>query len=636
MTAPVDAHRAAGIGARRPRLVLPRPSPSMTAAIVAAAVLFAVYAVTAAPDLTFWDAPELVTAIDGLGIPHPPGTPLYVLVARALRALFSAAGPPRAATMTSVTFAALTGGATAWLVTRWLGAVVPGMAAALMAGTTFSIWRNATETEVYAAALLLAMMLLVVAEHARAAARESRDAAPAIGLLAYLMGLAVPLHSSALVAAPAAVALAWPAMRAAWERRTPIARAPLAAVSLALGALGVSALAILPLRAQHEPILNEGNARSFAAWMDVVQRTQYAVPGLWPRRAPWWLQLGNVFEWADWQFARSLGPAPVPTVARTTASIIAAILAVVGTRVMWRRDRQAARALLVALVCGTVGVAVWLNLQLGPSYGAGVVPDGTPHEARERDYFFVLGWWAWGALAATGAWALAQRVAARVRSLVGHRVLAAVTIACAALPAVLNATAVRRTREPEATLPRALGLALLDATPPNAVLLLAGDLDGFPVWYLQAVEKRRLDVTAVIVPLLGAPWYRDELARRARLVIDWRARDGVSRAAARQRRALVASPLLAADQRGPGQWSFTGLLFVRGAGVPVDRGLVEQQAARVAPSLLDSLGPSADPAARLAQGALGCAPALSRWWGVPGREAATADVSLLERVCQLP
>ena len=44
-----------------------------------------------------------------------------------------------------------------------------------------------------------------------------------------------------------------------------------------------------------------------------ILRRQYDVPALWPRRAPFYLQLGNVFEYADWQFAKSLAPDAPPS-----------------------------------------------------------------------------------------------------------------------------------------------------------------------------------------------------------------------------------------------------------------------------------------------------------------------------------
>src|SRR5260370_16780108 len=56
-----------------------RPPYPMAAAVVLGTLLL--YVVTLAPTTQFWDTSEYIAAAYALGIPHPPGNPLFTLLA---------------------------------------------------------------------------------------------------------------------------------------------------------------------------------------------------------------------------------------------------------------------------------------------------------------------------------------------------------------------------------------------------------------------------------------------------------------------------------------------------------------------------------------------------------------------------
>lgn len=495
-----------------PRINL-RVGSSALAAITSAAVLLPLYLATAAPDMTFWDAPEFMTAAHTLGIPHPPGTPLWVVTAKSTALAFASRGPARAVTMLSVLATVLACALGARLVARWLhgrSATLAALVAAVGAGTMTSVWANATETEVYAMSLLLAVAMLTAGDLAGQASVSNDRRRRGRALLAFLVGLAVPLHLSALVALPAAVAL---------SIHPPRVRAREALVWIALAALGFSAVAILPIRAHFAPELNVGNPVDLKSLYAVLTRAQYAVAGLWPRRAPLWIQFGNLFEYADWQVALGLRPTVGPSWIRTPITVLWGVLGMLGLRQLWRAEKRVGRAVAVLLVCATAGVVVWLNLRAGPSFGDGFLERGAIHEARERDYFFALGFWTWGLLAGVGIASSANLLTAKLPRTLSTAMRAAL-LAVGAIPLIANATVMDRTHEPLALIPRMLGRTLLESVPPLGVLVVAGDNDTYPLMFLQQVEHLREDVTVVTTPLLGAGWHRAALERRGVLDMD--------------------------------------------------------------------------------------------------------------------
>ncbi|MEP6622499.1 MAG: DUF2723 domain-containing protein [bacterium] len=579
---------------------------------LAGAALFVVYACTLAPGVTFWDAGEFIAAARVFGIPHPPGTPLFVALGRVwIMALGGMLGVARASNLLSATSTACAGALMAWTIAwgtkREIGARWGALTAALCAGLATSVWANATETEVYAASLLHVMVMLACA------LRASDDADAHSGrwlmCLAYLIALAPAVHLSALVGAPAAILLASRRSNGVWRvdrallltgvlvaaagvgrmswmlvgvgallttlsvvvpARARPALAPVVAPVLAacaLVTLASSALLILLLRARHDPAVNQGNPNTLTALADVVARRQYDVSPLWPRQAPVWLQLTNVAQYADWQFAFAWGNGVFTTPARVLVALIFAVFAGVGLRALRRDSPRIADALLVLGVCGSIGVVTYLNLKAGASIGYGFVPGGA-HEARERDYFFVLAFWAWGALAGYGAFAVIR----------GKGWPMWLAMGAALVPLLGNWTANDRSRGAEAGAARAVALGLLNSAPSAALLFLAGDNDTYPLWYAQQVEHIRTDVTLVTFPLLPADWYPAEIARRTGL--HWPRSEYVegarwsheeqaaliARAARAAGRPVAASVALGAHERsllGSG-WRLNGLVYVSG------------------------------------------------------------------------
>jgi hypothetical protein len=495
-----------------------------------------------------WDAGEFIAAVHTFGIPHQPGTPLYVMLARAWSLAMPFASTALATNFFSAACSAASGGVLALILTRVTRSWPMALAGALCAGGMFTEWSNATETEVSGSVLLLAMLGLLAALYASGAGNAgssgSAGSAKWRAATAYAFALAVPLHIGALVAAPAALVLV--AHRddgsLEWSRALPLASVMLFAAGIGIAnvsvvvlglvaivgvalvrrrergevlamlgcaLLAISALAVLVVRARFDPWLNEGAPSTLRALWDVIGRRQYEVAGMWPRRAPLWVQVANWFEYADWQVALGLSDGVAPSWRRTPITIVFAALGLVGGRAHRQLHRPSWRALVVLLASATVGLIVYLNFKAGASFGWGVLADSAPHEVRDRDYFFVLGFWVWGTWAGIGAVALAERVYAR---------WAPIGALVAALPLVLNAPAADRRAEPERSIARVTALALLASAPANAVLITGGDNDSFPAWYAQAVEGVRPDVTVVVAPLLGTEWYRAQLARRASLV----------------------------------------------------------------------------------------------------------------------
>lgn len=536
-----------------------RTRPPYLVAALTALVVFLIYLATLAPTTAFWDTSEYIAAAKVLGIPHPPGNPLFTLLAHTFGLLPLAKSYAVRINLFAAVTSALAAGFWFLVAERWLREIVPvrwaryaaAFAGVLVGATSWTVWNQSTVNEkVYTVSLLsMALCMWLVVHWGDEEPGPHRDRW--LVLIAYVMALTSTNHLMGLLAIPAlgvyvlwtdwrtliqpwvilmglalllGVSGEWEAIRALTPAGTFLLLVLLAAVIYALVRspreplvyLGVAAVLVgvslnyvyLPLRAAQYPPINEGEPIGFfsRALSDVLNRVQYGKPPLTQRQASFLAQLANFGQYFTWQFARDwTWFAPV-------ATAIFTFLGLAGLWALWRRDRRA--GLAAALLLGTLTVALvfYMNFKYGFSQYPGQ-PD-LPREVRERDYFFMGSFSAFGVFVALGLAAVMEWIVELLRGRGDERrrwLAASPVLAVALIPLLGNRVTASRAHE---TLARDFAVDMLESVEPYGILITAGDNDTFPLWYAQEVEGVRPDVTLANLSLMNTRWHLRQLRRR--------------------------------------------------------------------------------------------------------------------------
>ncbi len=335
--------------------------PSLRTAIGALAV-FAValgaYVLTLAPTVTLVDSGELIVAAWSAGVPHPPGFPLWTMLAY-LATRMPIGEVAARVNFASALFGALAAGITALATVEVArsraavradsrpgkaspvvdklepaAAVLAAVAGGLMLAFSRAFWSFATIAEVYTLnTLMVALVALVVVRWRAEALAGSRCDTPLI-VAAALFGLALGVHHvTVFVWAPGLAFLVWQT-----ARRPRVSRINTAWVAGA-GLAGLAVYAYLPIAASHGPLLNWGDP-------DSANRLFLHVSG-WIYQANLASSHGGLGE----QFAeflrigiRQYGPWWLPA---------GFALVVMGLVRVWRRDRTLFWALALVAGCAT-------------------------------------------------------------------------------------------------------------------------------------------------------------------------------------------------------------------------------------------------------------------------------------------
>ena len=505
------------------------------AALVALAVL-ALYLVTLAPSTAMWDTSEYIAAAYTFGLPHPPGNPLFVIVGRMFSILPIA---PTVAQRVNV-LAAISSAASAalwflvieqilsaWLADRRLQ-MVGALVGAVLGATAFTVWNQSVVNEkvytVSLAGIALVSWLAIRWSNRPTGARADR----LLALMAYLCGLGYANHMAGMLPAPAIL------LAVLVRRPAVLVRPKLVIACLAALIVGLSPFATQPIRAAYFPALNEGEPTAcrttlalsctmskdtYRAFMYNFNRGQYGKPSLSDRQASFPQQVGMWWLYFKWQWLRD--PDVTAPFAQALLAATFLVLGLIGGWAHYSRDRKTFWYFGALMFTTTLLLIYYLNFKLGASQDP---TSPQEHEVRDRDYFFIWSFSAWGVWAALGLTYVWESIAALVgtqKRRIGKETIveptgrgwigASPVLLLALVPLGCNWRAASRAHH---TATRNVAADLLNSVEPYGVLVTVGDNDTFPLWYAQEVEGIRRDVVVANTSLLNTDWYVRQIIRR--------------------------------------------------------------------------------------------------------------------------
>lgn len=422
-----------------------------------AVTAFTAYLLTLAPDLTWahWggDGGELITAAVTLGVPHPPGYPLYILLGKLVSFLPIGSMAYRfhlfSALCTALAAALLTATSARYSTRYNARPPFPPAIPAIATGLTFAfaglIWSQAVIAEVYA------LNLALVAAFLWALTQPAQGKRPSY-LTGLCLGFSLTTHLTSLLLLPLTLC------------QLPRQHKPALATGLLTGLLPL--LALPWLARTGSPIL-WGQPDTWAGWWWLVSGQIYhanalALPAdqLWPRLQSWTPLLLSQFTWLGLPLillgshrpAQSHTPSPV---------------ALSGTAVLF---------LLYAFTYATPDAAVLL---LPALLLAGLLLAPALHAQGKI------------ALLLPFALLLLNFQAQNLRPGPGSQ-----TTAEAASADIASAAT-----------------QALHTAPANAIVLTPGNETIFALWYVQHITTIRPDVILVDANLFAFDWYRRHLTR---------------------------------------------------------------------------------------------------------------------------
>ena len=236
-----------------------------------------VYLLTLEPTASFWDCGEFIASSYKMEVGHPPGAPVFLLIARFF-SLFAGGNTSKVAFMIN-SLSALASSFTIlflfWTIThlakkilikenqytsgKTLAILSSGVVGALAYTFSDTFWFSAVEGEVYAtSSLFTAVVFWAILKWENIA--EEKYANRWLVFIAYLMGLSIGVHLLNLLAIPAIVFVYY------FKKYKPSKKGIISAATIAILLLGIMMYIIIPY------------AVKLAAWFELVSVNGFGLP----------------------------------------------------------------------------------------------------------------------------------------------------------------------------------------------------------------------------------------------------------------------------------------------------------------------------------------------------------------------
>ncbi|MEA2063770.1 MAG: DUF2723 domain-containing protein [Gemmatimonadota bacterium] len=421
----------------------------------------------AAPTLVAGDSGELTVAAYSLGVPHPPGYPVFAIMGK-LSTLLPCAGP--AFRVTCLCAAAVAGCAAVFYCLIQAAGVgwFIAMLTALAAFSAPACFVQGTSAEVYALAALFTVVLLW------ACLRSPRGGIRA-GLAAwFVFGIGLTCHYWFVLLGPLLLVFTWKQVSRSWRNSW---------LALLLVLIGFSPVFILPLRSFRVPDANWGKPVSARAFWNVLARAQYGTS--WSQTRSWKrtvCQVGHLLN----ESCRG-------------GRIILPFLFVLGM-VSRRVDHSVKRLFLGGALLSGMGTVVVVNYALSEPAIEAVRPFFVP-------FHFLLHGGAGIGLSVVLRWLVKRQwpaLAAVIRAAAGAGVLVWLVLALAHGSRRQDETAYQFARN-----------LFRSADVKTTVFITDHDDNYFPLWGVSRLERRwcSVPVRVICARMLCLRWYIEEIIR---------------------------------------------------------------------------------------------------------------------------